>query len=142
VRKPDSRFRRLIYSWFSGGERAGPDQAGKRRLARFGRAALSPPMDTRIGPEIAGLLSELILRGHALRRRMNTGMKGDEQTWKAEIIDWLKRTEPFTMKKRPAMFVKMIPVLNTDINLFRMLIARQLFELKHFKENRVPAEQR
>jgi hypothetical protein len=109
VRKPDLRFRRLIPSWFPGGQRAGPDQAGKRSLARFGRASLCPPMDARIGPEITCLLSELIFRGHELRRRMNAGMKADEQTWKTEIIDWLKRAEPFTINKRSAMSFEVIP---------------------------------
>jgi hypothetical protein len=139
VRKPNWRFRRLIHSWFPGGERAGPDQAGKRTLARFGRGALSPPTDKHIGPEITGLVSELISRGHELRRRMNAGRKTNAQTWKAETIDWLKSAEPFT---HPAMSVKVIPDLDTDINLLRMLIAHQLFDLKHLKENRLSAGQR
>ncbi|HSA80363.1 MAG TPA: hypothetical protein VLE23_06040 [Geminicoccaceae bacterium] len=58
---------------------------------------------------------------------------------KTETIDWLRIAESFTRKMWPATPVKVIPGLDTDCNLYRMLISHQLSDLEHLKENRLPA---
>jgi hypothetical protein len=89
--------------------------------------------------EIRILLGALIARGNELRRRVNIGKLPDEQIWKAETIDWLRRVELLTRNRFPATSIRVIPDLNTDINLYRMLISHQLSDLGRIKEKRSPA---
>jgi hypothetical protein len=125
VRKPGSWLRHLVHAWLPVG--------GRRN--RFGRAALAPAGDKYIEPGITGLLSELIAGGNQLRRQVNVGKTPDEQTWKAETIDWLRRAESLSKNQRPSTSVKVVSDLNAGIDLYRMLISHQLSDLKHIKES-------
>ena len=140
MRKPASWLRHLVHAWLpAAGQR--PSQGG-RRSNRFGRAAaLAPARDQYMEPRITGLISELITRGNQLRRQLNVGKRADQRAWKAETIDWLRRAESLSRDQRPTASGKIIPDLDTDISLYRMLISHQLSDLEHIKENR-PATQR
>ena len=138
MRKTDSWLRHLVYACLPASEPTGPHQVG-RRLNRPRRRALAPPTDKHTEPELTSLLSELIDWGNQLRRQMNVGRRANERALKTETIDWLRSAEALTRRMWPATPVKVIPGLDTESNLFRMLIAHQLSDLEHLKENWLPA---
>jgi hypothetical protein len=135
ARKLSTWLRHLVRTWLPAAGQRTPNHA-RRRWSQFGRAAaLAPARDEYIEPAIAGLLSELIARENQLRRQLNVGMKADELTLKAETIDWLRRARSLSRSQHP----KIIPDLDTDVNLYRMLISHRLSDLKYIEGNRLTA---